>query len=39
MDMDKLANLSQKYETKQTVKKEKRKTGLEKFIEGEDKPE
>lgn len=38
MDMDKLANLSQKYETKQTVKKEKRKTGLEKFIEGEDKP-
>jgi len=38
MDMDKLANLSQKYEAKQTVKKEKRKTGLENFIDGDDTP-
>lgn len=36
MDMDKLAVLSEKYDTKQTQKKAKKKKGLEKFIGDED---
>jgi len=36
MDYDKLANLSEKYETKQNAKKAGKKTGVEKFIGDDD---
>lgn len=36
MDYDKLANLSEKYETKQNAKKASKKTGVEKFIGDDD---
>lgn len=36
MDYDKLANLSEKYETKQASKKTSKKKGVEKFIKDED---
>ena len=38
MDMDKLAVLSEKYDAKQTAKKNRKKKGLEKFIGDEDEP-
>jgi hypothetical protein len=36
MDMDKLQAMSEKYDTKQSAKKPKKKKGVEKFIGDED---
>jgi hypothetical protein len=38
MDYEKLATMSEKYETKQTAKKVVKKSGIEKFIGDEDEP-
>lgn len=38
MDYDKLANLSEKYETKQSSKKAAKKTGVEKFLGDDNEP-